>query len=511
MMEETISISTQKDFELLKQIGKGSFGTVYRVKRKRDNTIYAMKCINISQMDKKSIENCLTEIRILCSISHPNVVGYKDAFLDKKDTELDIVMEYVGGGDLASKVSQCAKRRLLINEQTIWKYFCQTLLGLKALHSMKIIHRDIKSANLFLSEDFETIKLGDLNVAKIAKNDLASTQIGTPYYLAPEIWKNEIYSYKCDVFSLGCVLYEMAALKVPFEGNSLQDLYKKITRGIITKIPKEYSEDLYSIIKLCLTTDPKQRPTVLQLIANPIIAGKISALKLDLQSDQIVLDKLMNTIKVDKNLNKVKISLPNKKRYRTRSADNLRSIVGNPQSEQPGPSKFANKVPDDPPKQIALPSKPQQQSQKKIGVIDPLNKINDQDRNMNAKPTIKLPPIKNPSKALPPQVNISNKPVQSPLVNTKKDNLQNKNPVTRNSPETSEANKAKAPDAQAKRYNDYLEKLIEQNNMYLKEKGVKAESRPSRGRVASADPKRDVGPYVQKNNQIRGNPPMWWG
>lgn len=81
---------------------------------------------------------------------------------------------------------------------------------------MKIIHRDIKSANLFLTEDFEQIKLGDLNVAKIAKNDLASTQIGTPYYLAPEIWDNKIYDYRCDVYSLGTVIFEMATQKLPF-------------------------------------------------------------------------------------------------------------------------------------------------------------------------------------------------------------------------------------------------------------------------------------------------------
>ena len=110
---------------------------------------------------------------------------------------------------------------------------------------MKIIHRDIKSANLFLSSDYETIKLGDLNVAKVAKNDLARTQIGTPYYLAPEIWNNKVYDYRCDIFSLGCVVYEMAALKVPFEGASLKDLYRKITRGIIKKIPSRYSDELY--------------------------------------------------------------------------------------------------------------------------------------------------------------------------------------------------------------------------------------------------------------------------
>lgn len=138
---------------------------------------------------------------------------------------------------------------------------CQCLIGLAALHKNKIIHRDIKSANLFLSEDFETVKLGDLGVAKHAKNDLAQTQIGTPYYLAPEIWDNQIYDYRCDIFSLGVLTYEMAALRVPFQGVSLQDLYKKIKRGFFKKIPSNYSEELYSIIQLMLTKNPSRRPS----------------------------------------------------------------------------------------------------------------------------------------------------------------------------------------------------------------------------------------------------------
>lgn len=92
---------------------------------------------------------------------------------------------------------------------------------MKKLHDMKIIHRDIKSANLFLSENQHEVKLGDLGVAKIAKNDLARTQIGTPYYLAPEIWNNKVYNYKCDIFSLGVVMYELIARQVPFNGRNM--------------------------------------------------------------------------------------------------------------------------------------------------------------------------------------------------------------------------------------------------------------------------------------------------
>ena len=114
-------------------------------------------------------------------------------------------MEYVGGGDLSQRIRAHRKQKKRLDEGTIWRYFVQSLEGLRALHEMKIVHRDVKTANIFLSSDLQTAKLGDMNVAKVVKNDFASTQIGTPYYLAPEIWNNKMYDFRCDVFSLGCV------------------------------------------------------------------------------------------------------------------------------------------------------------------------------------------------------------------------------------------------------------------------------------------------------------------
>lgn len=313
--------SQYSDFEIIKQVGKGSYGTVYRVKRKADSQIYAMKVIQLAKLDTMSIQNTLVEIQILCSVQHRNIVGYKEAFLHNNNTEICIIMEYIGGGDLGDKITECKKRKLLINEEIIWSYFIQTLFGLRVLHSMKIIHRDVKSANIFMMEDFETVKLGDLNVAKVAKFDTAKTQIGTPYYLAPEIWKNETYSYKCDIFSLGCVLYEMAALRVPFEAGSLPDLCRKITQGLINKIPSQYSDDLYQVIKLCLRTDPKQRPTVEELLNNPMVMSRVKLVKRDLEAEQQELNKLLATIKFEKKIGKLNINLPNMQRYRGSSAD----------------------------------------------------------------------------------------------------------------------------------------------------------------------------------------------
>jgi NIMA (never in mitosis gene a)-related kinase len=123
--------------------------------------------------------------------------------------------------------------------------------GLKALHSLKVCHRDIKSANIFLSAKGE-VKLGDFNVSKVAKKGMLYTQTGTPYYASPEVWKDKPYDYKSDVWSLACVLYEMAALRPPFKAADMKGLYKKVVAVDYPSIPSKYSVDLSALIKAML-------------------------------------------------------------------------------------------------------------------------------------------------------------------------------------------------------------------------------------------------------------------
>lgn len=127
--------------------------------------------------------------------------------------------------------------------------------GLHSLHDRKILHRDLKCANVFITSD-NVYKLGDLNVSKVLKKDMALTQTGTPYYASPEVWKDKPYNSKSDMWSLGCVLYEMAALKPPFNANDLQGLYKKVCAGIFERIPPIYTNDLATVISLLLRVDP---------------------------------------------------------------------------------------------------------------------------------------------------------------------------------------------------------------------------------------------------------------
>jgi NIMA (never in mitosis gene a)-related kinase len=130
-------------------------------------------------------------------------------------------MEYADNGDLFQKISEHQKQKTTFAEQDIWRIFIQVVRGLKAMHDLNIMHRDLKSANVFLYKDF-TSKLGDMNVSKVAnKRGLNYTQTGTPYYASPEVWRDEPYDIKSDIWSLGCVLYEMCALVPPFRADDM--------------------------------------------------------------------------------------------------------------------------------------------------------------------------------------------------------------------------------------------------------------------------------------------------
>lgn len=151
----------------------------------------------------------------------------------------------------------------------------QMLHGLKTLHRMNIFHRDIKSANILLTKNNEEIKLADLNVSKISKSGLASTQTGTPYYASPEVWSDLPYNGKCDIWSMGCVLYEMAAFRPPFMAHDIHSLKKKIAVGVYDRIPFHYSEDLENLIRLCLTVNTKERPSAEGLLHIHLIRKRL--------------------------------------------------------------------------------------------------------------------------------------------------------------------------------------------------------------------------------------------
>ena len=211
----------------------------------------------MNKLTAKEKDNAINEVRILASVNHENVAGYKEAFFEEATSTLCIVMEFADGGDLQSKINNLKKTMKHMPESEVWSIFYQMVAGLQALHSKKIVHRDIKCANIFLNKN-GLVKLGDLNVSKIAKAGIMNTQTGTPYYASPEVWKDQPYDKSSDIWSLGAVLYEMIALSPPFTAKDMKGLYNRVIKGVYPKLPAQYSSDLSSMVASLLKVDPKK-------------------------------------------------------------------------------------------------------------------------------------------------------------------------------------------------------------------------------------------------------------
>ena len=193
-----------------------------------------MKQINTRNMSHKERQDAVNEIRILASVVNPYVIRFCEAFVE--DDMLYIITEYANHGDLFKRLQRLKQRHQSLPEDACWIYFIQLCLGVQALHRNSILHRDLKSANVFLASH-NRLKIGDLGVAKLlrAQEAYAKTQIGTPYYVSPELWKNKPYNSKSDVWALGCLLYEMVELKPPFDSTNMRGLASVATPHFSTR------------------------------------------------------------------------------------------------------------------------------------------------------------------------------------------------------------------------------------------------------------------------------------
>ena len=324
-------------FKILNKLGEGSFSTVYKVQRKKDGIIYALKRVKFAKLNEKEKSNALNEIRILASINNKNIISYKEAFFDENDSSLDIVMEYADQGDLFQLITEHKKTKKHFTEEEIWNTLIQLLNGLKSLHELNILHRDLKSANVFLFKG-GIVKLGDLNVSKVTRKGMGYTQTGTPYYASPEVWKDKPYDSKSDIWSLGCVIYEMCALNPPFRAQSMEDLFKKVIRGYYPDISNKYSKDLSEILKLMIQIEVGARPNCDELLKMPIVKKRIDFFNnkndgKEIKEENIISNKeLLSTIRIPKNINNLSRNLP-KPNYVSNSFDlNNNSINNNNES-----------------------------------------------------------------------------------------------------------------------------------------------------------------------------------
>ena len=263
------------NYKVIKLLGEGSFGKAFLCSKDSPDSLCVIKQIVIEEMSESDKKDVFNEANILAKLDHQNIIKFYEVFDSKKPKHtLNIVTEYADGGDLSEKIKSQGKTPF--KETEILDYFTQICLALKHIHDKKIIHRDLKSGNVFLMKS-GLVKLGDFGIAKGFEKtmDKAKTMVGTPYYLSPEIVEGKPYDNKSDIWSLGVLLYEMMTFKMPFNANSLPMLSAKIIRGNYTPPPSVYTKDLREIVSKCLTVNPKGRPSISEILRMPIIQNRI--------------------------------------------------------------------------------------------------------------------------------------------------------------------------------------------------------------------------------------------
>ena len=299
-------------YKIIDFLGEGSFGKAYLAQCDNDNNKYVIKQITLEGMTDEEKRETINEAVILKKLDHPNIIKFKEVFLQRKPKPaLNIVTEFADGGDLGQKIEK--QKKVPFSEKQILDYITQICLALQHIHKKKIIHRDLKSGNIFLMKS-GMVKVGDFGIAKGLQStwEKAKTLVGTPYFLSPEIITNKPYDAKSDIWALGVLLYELMTFKMPFNAVSLPLLSIKINRGVYKPPPSTYSSGIKDLLKRCLTVDPDKRPSIDDILNLPLIKNRINNFLKEVQYDQDLHSTMAKKYKEERKKNKHKYKIVNR-------------------------------------------------------------------------------------------------------------------------------------------------------------------------------------------------------
>ncbi|CAG9464212.1 unnamed protein product [Pedinophyceae sp. YPF-701] len=251
-------------YDVGKEVGRGAYAVVHCAKRRFDGERVAVKLVDVFDMPPRKRDRCLREVSLMQPLKHPHVVQMHEAFLDAN--QLVLVLEWCPGGDLRRAVKRLARAGRRLEEPKIWAQFLQIAEGVLHLHSHRIIHRDLKPANVLVGSKGE-LKVADLGLGRLLGEEsvAALSKVGTPYYVSPEVVAGVGHDWQSDVWSLGCILYELAALRSPFEGKDqkLPEVFRRVKGGEYDRLTQDhYSPALHRLVERMLRVDPARRPTV---------------------------------------------------------------------------------------------------------------------------------------------------------------------------------------------------------------------------------------------------------